>query len=271
MPRKTRKHKGGNKKTRKNKSREQNQTLLVKHKSIFQSKKQCENASVKCNVIDTQYTGKLNQTWKTCINMNGINNHIFYLTPNNVIIKSVDTIQVPEFVVKCLDKTGNGEPNASKIMIEDMHISAFLYICGDWYAIMRLFNKVMMTDYLADTEGNRVFFKLSNILVDIDTKNPEKNGNSVITIPYGSYEIFNKSNITETSNHTPINIETSNSPTINITKGFVNINKKSLVRGQIVFNVLQRFRQQKLLANDAKQIVAIDAVATGAANAFDLF
>ncbi len=265
MPRKSRKHKGGNKKTRKNKSWEQNQTLLVKQKSIFKPKKQCENASVKCNVLDTQYTGKLNQTWKTCINMNGINNHIFYLTPNNVIIKSVDTIQVPEFVVKCLDKTGNGEPNTSKIMIEDMHISAFLYICGDWYAIMRLFNKVIMTDYLADTEDTRSFFKLSNIFVDIDTKNPEKNGNSVITIPYGSYEILDKSKITD-----PKNIETSNSPTINITKGFVNINKKSLVRGQIVFNVLQRFRQQKLLANDVKQGLVVDAV-VDADEVFDWF
>jgi hypothetical protein len=207
---------------------------------------QCENASIKCNFSDTQYTGKRNQTWKTCINMNGIYNHILYLTPNNVLIKSIETLQIPEFVIQCLDKTGNGIPMSSKIMIEDKYVSSFLYICGDWYAMMRLFGKTINTQYLARTENNRAFFKLSNISVDIDTKNPETNGTSIITIPYGSYEVVNKTTLAATSNV----------PTINITKGFVNIDKNSWVRGKRVFNVLQRFRQQKLLAHNAKEEAA---------------
>jgi hypothetical protein len=207
---------------------------------------QCENASTKCNFSDTQYTGKLNQTWKTCINMNGIYNHILYLTPNNVVIKSIETIQIPEFVVKCIDKTGNGAPMSSKIMIEDKYITAFLYICGDWYAIMRLFGKTLNTQYLARTEKNRAFFKLSNISVDIDTKNPETNRTSVINIQYGSYKLVNETKLAATSNV----------PTVNIRKGFVNIDKNSVVRNKRVFNVLQRFRQQKLLAHNAKEELA---------------
>jgi hypothetical protein len=45
-----------------------------------------------------------------------------------------------------------------------------------------------------------------------------------------------------------------------------NINKSSLVNGEKVFNILQRFRQQKTYANDAKHDLARDVVTDG----FDL-
>jgi len=80
----------------------------------------CPGANDKCDLTDTQYQGKVNQTWKTCINMNGINNRIIYLTPNNVLIKSVETAQVPEFQVNV-----DNVPAPYKIKIEDKFVCGF--------------------------------------------------------------------------------------------------------------------------------------------------
>ena len=40
--------------------------------------KSCPNAQLSCNWFDKHYTanGKVNETWDTCIDMNGIKNHI---------------------------------------------------------------------------------------------------------------------------------------------------------------------------------------------------
>lgn len=223
------------------------QSLTLKNQP--QSKIVCAGSDIPCRVLDTQYTGKLNQTWDTCINMNGINNHILYLTPNNVIIKSIETAQIPEFNIIT---NKNKVPTACKIMIEDKYVSCFLFICGNWYAIMRLLGKTINTEYFARTEKNRAFFKLSGITVDIDLNNPN-NGSGLITIPRNLYTNVKKTHI----------LSTSSSPVIQLTpNSFTNINKQSIVNDQKVFNVLQRFRQQKLFANNEKQAVAQD-VATG--------
>jgi hypothetical protein len=203
----------------------------------------CMNQNVACTFLDTQYNGKLNQTWKTCINMNGINNHILYITPNNVVIKSIETAQIPEFVVNL-----NGQQTTCKIMIEDKYVAGFLYICGDWYVMMRLFGSTLNTEYFARTEANKVFYKLSNIKVDLNIENPNSEGTSIITIPEGSYELIDK---------TPF-FALSNTPIVNIKTGFQNIIKASLIRGKSVFNVLQRFRQQKLFAHNEKEEIAKD-------------
>ena len=184
--------------------------------------------------------------------MNGINNHIIYLTPNNVVIKSIETAQIPEFVVKI-----NGQQTTCKLLIEDKYIAGFLYICGDWYAMMRLFGTTLNTEYFARTEKNKVFYKLSNIHIDVDVENPDNGGSGIITFKEGSYEIVQKKTF----------FSINNTPFMNIKSGFENINKSSVVRGKSVFNVLQRFRQQKLFANNQKQELAKDATSTF----FDLF
>jgi hypothetical protein len=208
----------------------------------------CPDAQVTCNLLDKHYTegNKSNEVWDTCINMNGINNHIIYVTSKNVLIKSVETLQVPEFVVKF---EGDTEPRTCKIMIEDKYIACFLKICGQWYAMMRLFGKTLNTGYLARTEKNKVFYRISNI--EIDANDPS-GGTGLIKIPKDSYK---------DSDSTPI-FSTSSTKVIELAdKCFENINKQT---GN-VFNVLQRFRQQKLAANDAKY-EAIDNVVENGVN-----
>jgi hypothetical protein len=206
----------------------------------------CPNSQVNCNLIDKQYTegNKLNDTWDTCVNMNGINNHIIYVTSKNVVIKSVETPQVPEFVVKF---EGEDEPRTCKIMIEDKYIACFLKICGKWYAMMRLFGKTLNTGFLARTEKNMVFYRISD--VEIDANDPV-NGTGLIKIPKNSYKDSDSSPIFSTS--TTKVIELAN-------KCFENINKQT---GD-VFNVLQRFRQQKLAGNEAKYQVIVNGVDNG--------
>jgi hypothetical protein len=206
----------------------------------------CPDTQVNCNLLDKHYTegNKSNDVWDTCINMNGINNHIIYVTSKNVLFKSVETLQVPEFVVKF---EGDAEPRTCKIMIEDKYIACFLKICGQWYAMMRLFGKTLNTGYLARTEKNKVFYRISNM--EIDANDPV-NVTGLIKIPKDSYK---------DSDSTPI-FSTSSTKVIELVDScFENINKQT---GN-VFNVLQRFRQQKLAANDAKYQVIDNVVDNG--------
>ena len=96
-------------------------------------------------------------------------------------IKSIESLQVPEFIVKL--PTEN-EPIKCKIMIEDKYVGCFLNVCGQWYAIMRLFGTTLNTGILALTETNKAYYRVKNI--EIDAKDPET-GSSLITIPQGSY------------------------------------------------------------------------------------
>ena len=204
----------------------------------------CPDATVSCNILDKQFKGKLNPTWNTCINMNGIYNHIIYITSTNVLIKSIETLQIPEFYVKLSNDVDNTRCN---ILIEDKYVSCFIYLCGKWYAMMRLFGKTINTQYLARTEKNRVFFELQNIAVNVDTTNPENPGDGTISIPNGLYSELNNSKLLST-NVSAREIKLSE-------KCFININKNNDIKA---FNVLQRFRQQKLFASNVKKDAAQD-------------
>jgi len=209
----------------------------------------CPNAKLACNWFDKHYTanGKLNETWDTCIDMNGIKNHIVYVTSQNVAIKSIESLQVPEFVVKL--PTEN-EPIKCKIMIEDKYVGCFLNVCGEWYVIMRLFGTTINTGVLALTETNKAYYKIMNI--EIDANDPET-GSSLITIPQGSY----------TESNVDLTLATSNTKVIKLNDNcFKNINKED-----DTFKVLQRFRQQKILAEAGKE----EAVYQVASNVFDFF
>lgn len=204
----------------------------------------CPDAHVSCNLLDNHYTenGKVNETWDTCIKMNEIYNHIIYVTSKNVIIKSIETLQVPEFIVKLSTEPHN---IPCKIMIEDKYVGCFLKICGQWYAIMRLFGKTLNTGVLARTEGNKVFYKIEGIT--INANNPEMD-DGLILFPNNSFE--------ETPDTT--RFYTSKTKVVKLKDGhFKNINKSS-----DVFKVLQRFRQEKLIANSGKQQL-VDEVISG--------
>ena len=67
-------------------------------------------------------------------------------------------------------------------------------------------------------------------------------------------------------------LSTSKTNVIKIKDEFVkNINKQSVVNNKVVFNVLQRFRQEKLLGNNVKQQVALDVAEEGAKGWWSFF
>ena len=178
--------------------------------------------------------------------MNDRYNKIIYVTQKNVFIKSVETLQIPEFQVY-LDPLNNNIP--CKIMIEDKYVNCFLFICGNWYAMMRLFGTTINTGHLARTEKNKAFYKLNNAII-LDNI-------GMIQIMPNTY--------TEVKKFTML--DTNDTKIILLNQNVVeNINKSSLVNGEKVFNILQLFRQQKVYANDAKHDFARDVVMDG----FDL-
>jgi hypothetical protein len=186
----------------------------------------CPDSNVECKWFDQQFKGKLNPSWNTCISMNDIYNHIIYVTSVNVLIKSVETLQIPEFYVKFSDNPNNAK---CKIMIEDKYVNCFIYLCGKWYAMMRLFGTTVNVEYLARTEKNRAFFELKNIDVNLDTKNPENSGDSVILIPSDSYSEENKSQLLSTDDSVKI-IKLSDSNVTNINKNNRDIGRHMVQR-----------------------------------------
>ena len=190
--------------------------------------KSCLKADVKCDYSDTQHSPKNNRLWNTCINENGINNHILYITPlNNLLIKDIETTRVPLFKIN--DKI-------CKIQIENKFVNCFLNICGKWYAIMRLFGKTLNTGVFARTETNKAFYELKFINVNEET---------------GSINIDNFTEYYKTllfsNNNTPI-IQLNNNT-------FTNIRKDN-----DVFKTLQKFRQQKIVGNAIKENLLIDVL-----------
>jgi hypothetical protein len=216
----------------------------------------CPDSKKPCNTLDTHYKEKHNETWDTCINMNGINNHIIYLTNSNfLLIKSPETFQIPEFKIAM-----NNVPTMCKIMIKNQYIASFVFICGNWYAMMRLLGTTVNTGIFARTEQNEAFFLLNGINIDINTNNPTE-GSGLIYIP--KYNTVSKEEVSQ-------KLSTSNTPTIRLIEGsFKNIDKSSMVNNQAVFDVLQRFRQQKVIANDAKH-EAVHTVFDGFLSLFGL-
>ena len=115
--------------------------------------------------------------------------------------------------------------------------------------MMRLFGTTINTGHLARTEKNKAFYKLNNAII-LDNI-------GMIQIMPNTY--------TEVKKFTML--DTNDTKIILLNQNVVeNINKSSLVNGEKVFNILQRFRQQKVYANDAKHDFARDVVMDG----FDL-
>ena len=212
-----------------------------KTKKIFKKQKggeTCENEKVSCDYIKAKnYSyNKVNQVWKICIYMNGINNHIIYLTELNVLIKNIETIQIPHFYIKIPEENYKGR---SKILIEDKFIGCFLKICGEWYAIMRLFGKTLNTGMLARTETNKVFYKLKNI--NFDLNDLEKDS--------GIIDISNKH---FTKKQDTYFLSNSTTPILLLNPYcYENITTQNKV-----FDVLQYFRQREIIATSIKVDVA---------------
>jgi hypothetical protein len=226
-------------------------------KEITEPNKSCPYLDLSCNWLDTHYTkpSRINETWHTCIKMNDIINRVIYITSRNVLIKSIESFQIPEFNVTLSSNVG---PEKCNIMIEDKFVGCFLNVCGEWYVIMRLFGKTLNTGVLARTEANKAYYKISNIQINARVPNSGEAGSgqvvgdSSITIAENYYTIVDSS----------FRLKTSKSHVIRLNPDcFENINKTNSV-----FNVLQRFRQQKLFANSEKQNIAYDILSDVAKN-----
>jgi hypothetical protein len=233
-------------KTSKMKTSKMKTSKMKTRKMNAGNEKSCPNSVLPCYWMDSNYAEptKQNTTWHTCITVNGIKHRIIYITSQNVLIKSIESLQIPVFNVKLLP---DNDPVNCNIMIEDKFVSCFLNVCGEWYAIMRLFGKTLNTGIFARTEANKVYYKIKNIDIDAQAKTINEMipgrvvGNGLITI---SDKYF--TNITSS-----FKLMTSNSRVISLNSGcFDNINKT-----HSVFKVLQRFRQQKLFANIGKHEV----------------
>ena len=190
--------------------------------------KSCFRADDPCDLLDTQHSPKVNNLWNTCIKENGVNNHILYITPlNNLLIKDIETMRVPIFQIN---------NKICKIQIEDKFVGSFLNICGKWYAIMRLFGKTLNTGVFARTERNKVFYELKFINVNEETGsiNIDKFTEYYKTLLFSN----NKVPIIKLNNDTFTNIRKDND----------------------VFNILQKFRRQKIIGNTIKENLLIDVL-----------
>jgi hypothetical protein len=197
---------------------------------------------VTCNLLDTKLKTKLNQLWRTCITANNKKNDIFYFTPNNVVIKSIETFQIPEFVVKI----GNFDGKC-KIKIEDKYVASFLFIDDRWYAMMRLFGTTINTGVIARPERNKAFYLLDKEVMN-PPGNPEQFGLIVLDPSYTQLPVIERTWFS-----------TSNNNTIVIDKGFTQITKENALE---TFNVLYWFRIQKVVGNTAKYELAETAVSS---------
>jgi len=200
----------------------------------------CLDANRKCDILDTHYTDKVkvNESWKTCVTKNGVYNHIIYITPKNVVIKSIETQQIPEFVVKLHTE------QQCKLRCKNKYIACFLNICNKWYVIMRLFGSTLNTGFFANHTHHGTFQQVHHIHIDFNPGNP-KEGTGLIHIPDNYYEKNNETKI----------MSTSSSPTIHLKDECF-----SNVTDERILNVLKAFRNQKLFANIEKRDAAGDVV-----------
>jgi pectate lyase len=203
----------------------------------------CLDANRKCDTLDTHYTDKVkvNESWKTCITKNGVYNHIIYITPKNVVIKSIETQQIPEFVVKLPSEEGHLNCKL-RFQSKNKYIACFLNICNEWYAMMRLFGSTLNTGFFASHKSHGTFQKIHHIHIDFHPKNP-KEGSGLIHIPENYYEKVNETKL----------MSTSSSPTI-----YLKDECFSDVTDERILNVLKAFRNQKLFANIEKRDAAGD-------------
>ena len=232
---------------------EMNPNPLLQPNDKLKSSKKCPICSDK-GLLDQEFGSTINSVWKTCITMNDRYNKIVYVTSKNVFIKSIESLQIPEFYIKIQEKIE--ETITCKIMIEDKYIGCFAYICGEWYAIMRLFGKTINTEFLARTEANKAFYKLKNVNLDLDVENLISSDEMPDGIKGSGLVLISPNTYTKVSPYTWLS--DNNTRTIKLNDDcFENIDKSSMVNGEPVFNILQQFRQQKILGNIGKYF-AID-------------
>jgi hypothetical protein len=201
-------------------------------KKIRKQKRRTRGGGNSCNILDSKFNTSENELWETCITLNRQYN-IRYITCNNVIIKSIETAQVPEFYVYL-----RTERVSSRIVIENKYVSSFLCIEGTqtWYVTMRLFGTTFNTGTFARTEKNKAFYRLNNQCININLDTGK------IIFKSGTYLEKNEGWFGRNSKAIILN------PSC-----FENISRKD-----DVFDVIQRYRQEKVIANGEKEDILGD-------------
>lgn len=151
---------------------------------------------IDCSVTHFRDKNYPNQIWNTCIEMDGKSNHILYVTPINVAIKSADTFQVPLYVVKMKHATMESSFSFTPVCNESLfrfsfrgtkrcnkkhYVSCFLRHCGTWYVVMiqsyslvynvHLFYKIKHAKNLLNAKGEMVFNP--DMFVNVNAKSEE--------------------------------------------------------------------------------------------------
>jgi len=187
--------------------------------------------------MDRQYFSRNNPVWKTCITVHNKYNRLIYVTPRNVIIKSVQSIQIPNFNVKINDQ---GNYMLFQIMIRQLFINCFILYCGNWYVSMRLVDN----DELS--ENNTLFYKLKNgIKVELMVNTKEVEGNGLIIIPSGTYDKISKLSEKSKKEISIIQLKDNN----------MNFESITEEKNNDTWEVLITFRRQKIVGNVAKIVL----------------
>ena len=142
-----------NKKSRLSKSK---RIKKVKRKTKTSNRKSRQSGGEEsCHFLDKHYEGLANEIWKTCVTYPQKEYLILYVTPKNVLIKSIETMQHPRFMVQV-----GSHAKKRKVKIDDKYVNCFLKIENDWYAIMRLFGSTLNTGYFAYTDHHKAFYRV---------------------------------------------------------------------------------------------------------------
>ncbi len=210
---------------RRNKTSRQSQAVV---KGGADPQRECPDEDKWCPMFDTLMKNRMgNSIWKTCLYLHRIHYHITYIIPRNVNIKSINTLQVPEFFCNI-----NNKNVRCKVKINDMYVACFLQICNNWYAIMRLWGKTLNTGLFARTDTNQAFYHLKDFKLSDD---------GVISFLPTNYTIKENS-IFILSPHDSIKLVLN--PTV-----YSPIEKKNSVEGRAIFKVLNTFRKKKILGH----------------------
>ena len=229
-------------KSKKQKKRKSSKSYAQKSGTRKHSQKKC-NDNIDCEITHFRDHKYPNQVWNTCITLDGITKHILYITPKNVIIKSIDTIQVPRFVAKinktqmectiaftpvCNESVFTFSFNTVKRCNKQHYVSCFLRHCGTWYAIMiqpysaiynvHLFYKINHVKNMLNNQGEVVFSNKNMVM------GPPSNG-------HGFKELTLNPDYLE-----------------------------EIVETSPIYPLLKRFVTEKIVANVAKQMVVGTAI-----------
>jgi len=129
--------------------------------------KRNKRGGAKCETIqntslfDTEITGKKNKTWESAITDGATAIKVTFLTAINQWQRALETSNSLEFIVKLVNE------ERVQIMIKNRYIACFINLCGEWYAIMRLYGTVVSPIMLSGLNTpSDTFYKLKDVAVD---------------------------------------------------------------------------------------------------------